>query len=184
MVDIPSSPRSISIERSRGIISALPSSAKGIVVMAPKSLEEVKVAAELINPCCVQLHGGESLEFVERVKEEVSCGVIKVIHVKGKESIDEALAFSNVCDAVLLDTSTKELGGSGKTHNWDVSSQIVNQVNCHVFLAGGLNPENVKRAVEYAAPYCVDVSSGVEAVAGKKDLQKVKRFIEAAKGVP
>lgn len=182
IVDIPSSPRSISIERSSEIISALPSSVRGVVVMAPKNLEEVKVAVETIDPWGVQLHGGEDLEFVSKVREEISCGLIKVIHVKGKESIEEARLFSSVCDAVLLDTPTKSLGGSGKSHDWDISSQIVRSVDCHVFIAGGLTPENVKTAITRIAPFCVDVSSGVEVLPGKKVPQKVKRFIEAAKG--
>jgi phosphoribosylanthranilate isomerase len=181
IVDIPSSPRSISIEKSREILRSLSERARGIIVMAPQSVGDVKKVVEIIQPWGVQLHGGENLEFVKKFKEEISCQAIKVIHIKGEESIAEALAFSDHCDALLLDTHSTGLGGSGETHNWDISSQIVDTADCKVFLAGGLNPENVRKARDSVAPYCVDVSSGVEAMPGKKDPEKVRRFIEEAK---
>ena len=182
IVDIPSSPRSISPKKSREILSMLPPRVKGVAVMAPKNPGEVIKAAELINPYYVQLHGDESLEFVQEVKEEAGCRVIKAIHIEGEESVDEALAYSKVCDALLLDTATKGLGGSGKTHDWGISSEIASRVKCHVFLAGGLKPGNLRSALERVEPYCVDVSSGVEKSPGKKDPEKVKEFIKEAKG--
>jgi phosphoribosylanthranilate isomerase len=181
IVEIPSSPRSISQERSKEILSKLPASAKGITVLAGKSLDEIIRAAEFIRPAYIQLHGNESLEFVEKVEGEVSCGVVKAVQVKGDESIAEAVEFSKVCDAILLDTPAKGLGGSGLSHDWEISSQIVEAVRCQVFLAGGLNPENVAKAVSTVSPFCVDVSSGVERLPGQKDPEKVKRFIERAK---
>ncbi len=181
IVEIPSSPRSVSQEMSKEIFSKLPSSAKGIAVVAGKNLDEVIRAAEFIGPAFVQLHGGESLDFVEKVKDEVSCGVVKAMYVKGVESIAEAVEFSKVCDGILLDTPAKGLGGSGMSHDWSVSARIVKAARCHVFLAGGLNPENVAEAVASVAPFCVDVSSGVEIRPGQKDSEKVRGFIERAK---
>jgi phosphoribosylanthranilate isomerase len=181
IVNIPKSPRTVSPEQSKNIVASLPASVKGIIVMTPKSIEEVKEAAELIKPFCVQLHGHEDPEFVKEAKRELSCGIIKVIHVGGDESIEEALKFSEICDAILLETPSKALGGSGKTHDWDTSSKIAREAKCHVFLAGGLNPENVKRASEIVQPYCVDVSSGVERKPGLKEPDKVRKFIEVAK---
>jgi phosphoribosylanthranilate isomerase len=181
IVEIPSSPRSISQESSKEILSKLSSSAKGIAVVAGKNLNEIIGAAEFIQPAFVQLHGSESLELVENVKDEVSCGVVKAIQVTGEESIAGAVEFSKVCDAILLDTPAKGFGGSGMSHDWEISSQIVKSANCHVFLAGGLNPENVTEAVSTVSPFCVDVSSGVEIRPGKKDSEKVKKFIERAK---
>ncbi|GBE56417.1 N-(5'-phosphoribosyl)anthranilate isomerase [archaeon BMS3Bbin16] len=181
IVEIPGSPRSISQKRSREILSSLPPTVRGVVVLAGKSVDEAVSAADFIRPAFVQLHGGESLEFVENVKQEVSCGVIKVVQVKGEESISAALGFAGVCDALLLDTPSERLGGSGRPHDWSISAQIVQQAKCHVFLAGGLNPENVAQAVAAVEPFCVDVSSGVEIRPGQKDPEKVKKFIEKAK---
>ncbi len=181
IVEISSSPRSISKERSKEILSKLPPSAKGIAVMAGKSLDEIIKAVEFIESAYVQLHGNESLEFIEKVAGEVSCGVIKAVPVSGPESKVEAVEFSKICDAILLDTPAKQLGGSGKSHDWSVSAQIVEQSRCPVFLAGGLNPEKVAEAVSAVSPYCVDVSSGVEICPGQKDSEKVRMFIERAK---
>jgi len=183
IVDIQSSPRGISQEQSKAIFSSLPDSAKGIAVLAGKTVDEVISAAEFIEPAFVQLHGGESLEFAKSVKETVSCGVIKVVSVSGHESIPVAVEFSRVCDAILLDTPAKGLGGSGEKHDWSISARIVKEAKSLVFLAGGLDVENVAGAAAMVEPFCVDVSSGVEIIPGKKDPEKVKRFIEHAKSI-
>ncbi|MFV2041149.1 MAG: phosphoribosylanthranilate isomerase [Candidatus Hydrothermarchaeales archaeon] len=182
IVEIPGSPRSISQERSKEIFKRLSSSVKGVAVLADKTVDEVIRAADFIRPAFVQLHGGESLEFVEKVGDEVCCGVIKAVQVKGEESISAALEFAEVCDAILLDTPSKKLGGSGEKHDWSISARIAQQAKSPVFLAGGLNPENVAEAVAAVEPFCVGVSSGVERLPGQKDPEKVKRFIERAKG--
>jgi phosphoribosylanthranilate isomerase len=181
IVNIPSSPRSISVEKSKKIFSLLPESTLGIAVTASKSPEEVVEIARAIDPCCVQLHGYEDPVFVEKVKEGVSCKVIKAVHVKGVESIERALEYAEFCDAILLDTYSKRLGGSGKIHDWGIAKKIVEQADCHVFLAGGLNPENIVEARNIVSPFCLDVSSGVEKSPGVKDPEKVKRFIARAK---
>ena len=72
---------------------------------------------------------------------------------------------------------TKELGGTGKTHNWKISREIVNQVRIPVFLAGGLNPENISEALKTVKPFGLDVCSGVRRD-GKLDAEKVNRFIQ------
>lgn len=182
IVDIPSSPRSITVERSKAILSSLPSKAGGMIVMAPKTVEEVVVAAGQINPWGVQLHGGEDMDFVEELREALSCRLVKAVSVKGEATIEEAVRFSEVCDAILLDTHAEELGGTGIVHDWQVSARIVEDAKCDVFLAGGLNPENVERAVHMVKPFAVDSSSGVEMSPGAKDPEKVRRFIEGAKG--
>ncbi len=184
IVGIPSSPRSISIEESRDIFSRLPDSVKGVVVMAPKNIDSLRAAAEKIQPCCVQLHGFEDFDFARKAKEELSCGVIKAVHIGGEDSIEVALEYSRICDAVLLDTPSRYLGGSGETHNWNISKRIVGIAEGQVFLAGGLNPENAGEAVKRVSPYCLDTSSGVERVLGKKDYEKVKKFIDRAKNPP
>jgi phosphoribosylanthranilate isomerase len=181
IVEIPGSPRSISQERSKEIFKGLPSSVKGVAVLAGKSVDETVRAADFIGPAFVQLHGGESLEFVKNVKQEVSCGVIKAVPVSGEESIQVAVEFSRLCNAILLDTPSEKLGGSGEKHDWSISARIAQQAKSPVFLAGGLNPENVAEAVASVVPFCVDTSSGVEASPGQKDYEKVKEFIERAK---
>lgn len=109
--------------------------------------------------------------------------IVQVIHVTGEESIDRALSVHQEVDAILLDSgkphdTVKKLGGTGEVHNWEISREIVRSVNVPVFLAGGLNAVNVRRAVETVKPFGVDVCSGVR-TEGRLDAQKLKAFFSA-----
>jgi phosphoribosylanthranilate isomerase len=134
---------------------------------------------------CIQLHGEEPVELVADLREnmESRIRIIKKIGVGGdrKRSLENALAYENVVDALLLDTAAGEIGGTGKEHDWSISKEIVERVKKPVILAGGLNPDNVTKAIALVKPYAVDVSSGVESEVRKKDAVKVKKFIEKAK---
>lgn len=109
--------------------------------------------------------------------------IVQVIHVNGKESIDQAIALQDRVDAILLDSGNpslviKTLGGTGNTHDWNISRELVEAVNIPVFLAGGLNAGNVQQAVETVRPFAVDVCSGVR-TNGKLDKQKLAEFVAA-----
>ncbi len=106
--------------------------------------------------------------------------IVQVIHVIDEGSIDKALMISSKVDAILLDSGNpnldvKVLGGTGQVHNWALSRKIVEQVAIPVFLAGGLTPENVKRAIDQVHPFGVDVCSGVRSNK-KLDPQKLEAF--------
>lgn len=106
--------------------------------------------------------------------------IVQVVHVSGEESLDEALGVAPHVDALLLDSgnqslAVKELGGTGRTHDWRVSRSIVEASPVPVFLAGGLKPENVADAVEAVKPFGLDVCSGVR-TEGRLDAEKLKRF--------
>jgi len=108
--------------------------------------------------------------------------LVQVVHVLDESSIDEALELAELVDVVLLDSgnpnlAVKELGGTGRTHNWDLSRKIVKQCEKPVFLAGGLKPENVREAIETVQPFGLDLCSGVR-TDGKLDLRKLERFFE------
>lgn len=110
--------------------------------------------------------------------------IVQVIHVIDETSVDLAVRISEHVDALLLDSGNpflkiKELGGTGRVHNWKLSRQIRENSKCPVFLAGGLKPENVKQAIEEVQPFGVDVCSGVRSN-GKLDRQKLKDFISNA----
>ena len=109
--------------------------------------------------------------------------IVQVIHVTGEESIDEAVRISPNVDALLLDSgnpkaSIKTLGGTGNVHNWDLSREIVKEVDIPVFLAGGLHANNVRQAIETVRPFAVDVCSGVR-TEGRLDPNKLEAFIKA-----
>ncbi|MCG2589733.1 phosphoribosylanthranilate isomerase [Rhodohalobacter sulfatireducens] len=109
---------------------------------------------------------------------------VQVIHVTGDNSIDEALFYTEKADLLLLDSGNtnldvKELGGTGRTHNWDISREIVKQSPIPVFLAGGLDADNVKKALDTVQPFGIDVCSGVR-TNGNLDPKKLKTFIKAS----
>lgn len=111
---------------------------------------------------------------------------VQVIHVVNEQSIDEALRISAHADALLLDSgnpnlAVKELGGTGRTHNWKLSRQIVEQAKIPVFLAGGLKAENVKAALDTVQPFGLDLCGGVR-TKGALDPQKLAAFMSAALG--
>src|SRR5919202_2289828 len=106
--------------------------------------------------------------------------LVQVVHVRGEESVEEALGAAPHVDALLLDSgnqtlAVKELGGTGRTHDWRLSRRIRDSVSVPVFLAGGLKPQNVAEAVEVVRPFGLDVCSGVRAD-GRLDAVKLKRF--------
>ncbi|GAB3951667.1 hypothetical protein GCM10028805_32250 [Spirosoma harenae] len=110
--------------------------------------------------------------------------IVQVIHVIDERNLDEALqAVQNGVDALLLDSgnpnlAVKELGGTGRVHNWQVSRQIVEQSSVPVFLAGGLKLENVRQALDTVNPFGLDICSGVR-TNGQLDERKLEAFVKA-----
>jgi phosphoribosylanthranilate isomerase len=108
--------------------------------------------------------------------------IVQVIHVRGEEALAEAESVAPHVDAILLDSgnqtlAVKELGGTGRTHDWAVSRAIRERIHVPMFLAGGLKPENVSEALAQVAPFGLDVCSGVR-TNGKLDEGKLKAFFE------
>lgn len=109
--------------------------------------------------------------------------IVQVIHIKDEHSIGEAIAMTRHVDALLLDSgdpslAVKELGGTGRVHDWNVSRKICEAVDVPVFLAGGLKPDNVREAVRQVRPFALDVCSGVRSN-GKLDEEKLVAFFRA-----
>ena len=130
-----------------------------------------------------------TIQLCDRVPREVygelrarlpGVSLVQVVHVRGEDSFEEALSVAPHVDALLLDSgnqtlAVKELGGTGRTHDWRVSRRIRDAVGVPVFLAGGLKPENVAEAIEAVRPFGLDVCSGVRSD-GQLDAGKLKRF--------
>ncbi len=112
--------------------------------------------------------------------------LMPVIHVQGERSVDDARRQGEGADAILLDSgnpgaAVKELGGTGRTHDWLVSRAIRDAVAIPLFLAGGLRAENVADAIRTVRPFGVDVCSGVR-TEGRLDDAKLRAFLAAARG--
>jgi phosphoribosylanthranilate isomerase len=106
--------------------------------------------------------------------------LVQVVHVTGPEAVDEAIAVAPHVDAILLDSGNqslaiKELGGTGRTHDWTLSRKIREAIDVPLFLAGGLNPSNVAAAIQEVQPFGIDVCSGLR-TNGHLDREKLAAF--------
>jgi phosphoribosylanthranilate isomerase len=168
------SPRRISHEEARNIIRKLPPFLTTVGVFVDRPPEEIERIMSYTSLDIAQLHGHESPDDCM-----LSGRVIKAIRVKELSDLDPLKKYR--VSAFLLDTYTTEsFGGTGQIFNWDIAVDA--KQFGKIILAGGLNPDNVEKAVKRVRPYAVDVSSGVEEEKGRKDHKKLKLFIERAKG--
>lgn len=133
------------------------------------------------NTTTIQIVDALEKSEYEIIRTELpSVKLVQVIHVIDDHSVKEAIEISNFVDAILLDSGNpnllvKELGGTGRTHNWDLSREIKNAISIPLFLAGGINKDNVKQAIETVEPFGIDLCSSVR-TDGKLDPQKLKDF--------
>ena len=162
-------------------IAALPAETAKIAVLVNPGWDEALMAAGLPGITGLQLHGAETAEFCRRLAQH-GIRFIKAVPVTAQDPIEKLPAYSTA--AVLLDSShDREFGGSGKTFPWEIARSFVeSNPGLRVILAGGLNPENVAEAVSTVRPFAVDVTTGVESFAGRKDHGRLRAFIEAAQG--
>lgn len=175
----------IEVEDAKKIIDKLPPFVSTVAVTHLQDPKKIVEMCKYLGATTLQIHDYISPEEVAFCKEELKLvKIIKAVHVLDGDkqgTIDMAHSFEKVADALLLDSRTAErLGGTGKTHDWNISKEIVEQLNIPVMLAGGLTDQNVYDAVKKVRPYAVDVNSGVE-IAGDKDWNKVYGFITNAK---
>ncbi|MCE5197627.1 MAG: phosphoribosylanthranilate isomerase [Armatimonadota bacterium] len=167
------SPRRANASIVKGIVEALEGRVGTVGVFTEESDEVFKILDEC-RLDYAQLHGGQSEEFVSKIGAE---RVIRVARIKDEGSVD-ALGEFNSAAFYLLDTYKKgQAGGTGETFDWDLAVRA-KRLGKLIILSGGLKPENVGDAIRAVRPYAIDVSSGVEACPGKKDLSKVKELIK------
>jgi phosphoribosylanthranilate isomerase len=173
------SPRYIEPSDARVIIEQLPASvlSVGIFVNVPDT-EQVRRMAHEAGVQAVQLHGNESPEYCRELKDLF---VIKALRVGADFDPQQAVRYET--EAVLLDGfSPVAFGGAGQSFDWSIAMRTRPLVP-KLFLAGGLNENNVAGAIESVQPYAVDACSALESAPGRKDRAKVRAFIEAAGGV-
>lgn len=160
------------------IIAQLPPFISRVGVFVDESLESILEIAHTSGIDTIQLHGSESPELCDALARE-SFKVIKAFRIKDQDSLKQLKNFRT--SAFLLDSYVPgQLGGTGAKFNWDLAIQAAT-FGTPIILAGGLVPENIRDALSKVGPYAVDVSSGVESAPGKKDLEKVRAFIAAAR---
>ena len=176
----PKSKRAVTPEQVRAWTTEVPSEIEKVGVFVDLDVAAIKATAQTAGLDIIQLHGAsdakEPICYTELVQSLSQIArVWQVLHVdKGDVSV-----WADSVDACLIDSySSESPGGTGRTCNWDKAAAFVASSDRDVLLAGGLTPSNVAEAIRMVKPRGVDVSSGVEAEPGKKDIEKVKAFIE------
>ncbi len=171
------SKRFISIEDAIRIVETLPPFVQtvAVTVNATREFTNLGWRKQLKMFNVAQLHGQESPVHVRAVGK-----YLPIIKVFPADQTAFNLADYSV-SAFMLDTPSKEHGGTGKVFDWNLAVEFKKRTTQPLILSGGLNPENVAKAVETVHPYAVDVSSGVEASPGKKDHAKLRDFIQICK---
>ena len=149
--------------------------------------EDIIGLTNFIGNNVIQLHSDIEEIEVEKIKKELqNVKLVRLIHVSVDGEICTNYKKIKYADYYLLDSfnlKTNQVGGTGLTHDWNKSRELIKILDKPTFLAGGLNPNNVADAIKQANPYGVDVSSGCKNDNGIKDKEKVKLFIKNAKGI-
>jgi phosphoribosylanthranilate isomerase len=181
---MPSGPGPISEQRIREIAATVPPGVATFLLTCETTAEPIIAQQRFCRANTLQLVDEVDDGVHQRLRDALpGVSLVQVVHVRDDDAIRQAVAVAPSVDAILLDSgnpslSTKELGGTGRAHDWAVSRRIRDSVDVPVFLAGGLNPQNVARAIDQVAPFGVDVCSGLR-TNGKLDETKLGDFMLA-----
>ncbi|MFC7224241.1 phosphoribosylanthranilate isomerase [Halalkalicoccus sp. GCM10025322] len=179
--DVPvDSPRAVDADWAATLLDAVPPFVTGVLVTMPETPEAAIELVERVRPDVLQIHGPFSPGSLRSVRKATGRPVIKSVDAMDPES---ARVFDDVADALVVDsTDAAGAGGTGRTHDWTRTRELVSELDSPVILAGGLTPENVAEAIETTDPFGVDVASGIEREAGVKDHDAIERFVREATG--
>ncbi|MBI3940276.1 MAG: phosphoribosylanthranilate isomerase [Acidobacteria bacterium] len=179
----PSVPCYISPSEAREIIGIVPPYVSTVLVTTLSQPQEIEELLRQVPASTLQFHGAISPDHVADLRvSKPYLKLIRTIQVISRDSVAEARLWESHVDALLLDSKGEgDLGGTGRTHDWNLSREIVQVVTIPVILAGGLKPDNVQRAVRATEPFGVDVNSGVTDPLLRKNPQKVAEFIKLAR---
>ncbi len=182
---MPSGPGVIAEETIAAIAATVPPGVASFLLTSQRAADAILAQQRRCCTNTIQLCDTVEPDCHQRLREELpGVGLVQVIHVTGPESVAEAVAVAPHVDALLLDSgnqklAVKELGGTGRRHDWRISREIVSAARVPVYLAGGLNADNVAAAVETVRPFGLDICSGVRSD-GKLQQQKLMAFIANA----
>lgn len=175
LICVPGSKRELHPTRAAELRARVPNYAACVLLLSNASEDEARMAIEIVRPDYVQFHGAETGFFCAQFGRPY----FKSVSVQHADDIRSAAREFPSAAALLLDSHGADgMGGTGQTFDW---TQIARDVEKPLILAGGLRPDNVGEAVRMVAPFAVDVSSGIESAPGRKDFDKMKRFVEAVR---
>jgi phosphoribosylanthranilate isomerase len=178
--EMPSGPGVIALEQIAEIAEKVPPPVGTFLLTCKQTVDEIAAQHKICRTNTIQICDSFVDSYDDLRKALPAVKLVQVIHVGGEESLREAVEISAKVDAILLDSGNqkldiKELGGTGRTHDWTISRRIVESVKAPVFLAGGLKAENVAEAVAKVQPFGLDLCSSVRA-GGKLDEEKLRGF--------
>ncbi|MBF0124148.1 MAG: phosphoribosylanthranilate isomerase [Magnetococcales bacterium] len=174
----PSSSRFISPEQASLLTAALPPFVALVGLFVNRPLAEIARVARLCRLDTIQLHGDETPEFCQSLRQSVPCRLIKAIRVAQPDDLTNVDRYP--VDALLFDAHVQgHFGGTGHCFDWSMLTAITPTLSHPWILAGGLTVDNVAEAIQHTQPYAVDVSSGVESAPGQKDAAKIRQFTAA-----
>jgi phosphoribosylanthranilate isomerase len=184
--EMPSGPGVIPEDRIAEIAATLPPAIGSFLLTSKQEVSAIVAQQRRCTVNTVQICDRLEMGAYEQLRAGMpGVSIVQVVHVIGEETIQDAREVSPYVDGILLDTGNpflpvKELGGTGRTHNWTISRRIREEIEAPVFLAGGLNSGNVAEAIRVVRPYAVDVCSGVR-TAGSLDPVKLAAFFAAVR---
>jgi phosphoribosylanthranilate isomerase len=176
---MPSGPGIITDELIHAIAKTVPPPIQTFLLTSETTTDNIIEHHKKVNTTTIQIVDALSGREYHKIREAIpNVQLVQVIHVLDEGSIKEAIEISEFVDAILLDSGNpnlpiKVLGGTGKTHNWDLSKKIREEISLPVFLAGGINKDNIKKAIEHVQPYGIDLCSSVRAN-GQLDESKLE----------
>jgi phosphoribosylanthranilate isomerase len=186
---MPSGPGPIPESRIRDIARTVPPGVATFLLTCETTAEPIIAQQRFCGTNTLQLVDAVEPGVHARLRDSLpGISIVQVIHVRDDNSVRESVAVAPNVDALLLDSgnpslSTKELGGTGRVHDWALSARIRESVDVPVVLAGGLNSENVDRAIKRVAPFAVDACSGLR-TNGALDESKLAAFMLAVQAAP
>ncbi|WP_254279040.1 phosphoribosylanthranilate isomerase [Haloarcula marina] len=170
-------PREVDADAAADIVDGVPPLVSSVLVTMPTTVQQAVVRVDDVDPDVVQVHDGLSPAELGALSRRVTQQVVAVVDAEA----DDIEAYADHADALLVDSLDAEgAGGTGETHDWERTRELVDSVDAPVILAGGLTPENVAEAVETVRPFAVDTASGVERSGGVKDHDAVRQFVANA----
>ena len=177
LVFYPNSPRNISINQSRELLQSRNKTTKIVALTVDPNDDFLFEIKNEIKPDYIQLHGNENPNRCRYIKNILDIPIIKGINVKNKLNLMQLTTdFEDICDILLLDAPSEDLpGGNGKKFDWDILKDFKSKKKW--MLAGGLNIENIEKAVEITKAPAIDISSGLEIIKGIKDPKLIENFI-------